>query len=150
MKKILMVIVGVAVGFIFLQLPYRYEFLEIDRVNSFVMDIVSLSPRFDIETDVFFIGLISLPFCFVLGVALGLFLSFFSKNYQKLFICGFLVNFIFYFAAPLVNLDFVNTLMQASAAGAPKLRYYELLFSNFYSLVFIWLTIFGVEKTRAK
>ena len=112
-----------------------------------LLDFSQMLTKITVEADVIFIGVISLPYYSLLGVILGFLLARFPKETHKCFIYGFLINFIRYFTLPFIKWDVVIMLIE-SAAGEKQLRYYELLFSTFYSVVSIYLAILLIEKQR--
>lgn len=135
-----MYLVGVIVGYTSLQFSYRYFFLEFDFLKPFFKEIMFYFSGGGIDVGLIFMALITFPYYSILGIVLGCLLSFYTEIFQRVFILGFLTNFIIYFILPVLNFDVVNILIQ-SPAGEPKLRYYELCFSNLYSLIFICFTI---------
>jgi len=145
--KLMLFFLGTVIGCLSSQFGYRYFFLEINLVDLLLGKMIAQLTQLGIEADVIFIGVISLPYYSLLGIILGLLLARFPKETHKYFIYGFLINFILYFTLPFIKWDVVIILIE-SAAGEKQLRYYELLFSNFYSVVSIYLAILLNEKLR--
>lgn len=150
MKKILMFIIGVIIGFVFLNSDNRHFLFKIDWIQSLVMQVITQLQPLDYVITVIIVNyLIGFPYYALLGAILGLGLSYFSRPLQRFFICGFLVNFVFYFALSTTNIEFIKVLILIPN-NIIKIRYYEILFSNFCSLVFIWLAMFSVQKYRER